>query len=128
MSRLTGVAVVAKESEEVSVDDPEVSMHLYRIAQEAVANAVRHSGAHEITINLKKTGTELELCVEDDGTGIAKEAQAQGTTGMGLRTMRYRAQTLGASLEIASKHGGGTIVRCRMRLKPNRLNTDHDQN
>jgi signal transduction histidine kinase len=128
MSRLTGVAVVAKESEEVSVDDPEVSMHLYRIAQEAVANAVRHSGAHEITINLKKTGTELELCVEDDGAGIAKVAQAQGTTGMGLRTMRYRAQTLGASLEIASKHGGGTIVRCRMRLKPNRLNTDHDQN
>ncbi len=128
MSRLTGVAIVAKDSAEVSVDDPEVSMHLYRIAQEAVANAVRHSGAHEITINLKKIGAELELRIEDDGTGIDKGTQTQGTTGMGLRTMRYRAQALGASLEIASRYGGGTIVRCLLNLKTNHPNADHGQN
>jgi two-component system CheB/CheR fusion protein len=93
-----------------------VSVHLYRIAQAAVANAVRHSGAHNIRITLDGKDGKTVLSIEDDGTGISREA-AQ-TEGMGLRTMRYRAGLIGGKLEVGPGPGGGTQVVCRMASPP----------
>lgn len=116
MSGLTGASIVVKDPVDVSVEQPDVSMHLYRIAQEALANAVRHSGATEIVISMNVIGDDLELRIEDNGSGIDERAGSQGD-GMGLRTMRYRSQTLGATLEAARRAVGGTCVSCRLQLK-----------
>jgi signal transduction histidine kinase len=86
---------------------------LYRIAQEAVRNAARHSGASEIRVKLVIDHDKLVIVVEDDGRGIAQNASAN--RGMGLKIMRYRASIVGASLEIGARDGGGTVVRCSLR-------------
>jgi signal transduction histidine kinase len=117
MSGLTGTAIVVKECEDVPTDEPEVSMHLYRIAQEAVANAVRHGAASEVFISMKVDGGTLALAIEDNGKGMLPVSRIGGE-GMGLRTMRYRAQALGATLDFKPRSGGGTCVHCRMPLKP----------
>lgn len=114
-SRLTGVHIDVHETEESQVNSPETAMHLYRIAQEAVANAVRHGGAQHIVITLRSRGGNVEMTVDDDGSGV-KESAAQislaGGGGMGLRTMRYRAQILGAHLDVFPRSTGGTRVSC----------------
>ena len=115
-SRLTGTTIVVDDCADVPLDTPEVSMHLYRIAQEAVANAVKHSGATEIRISMKLKGDWLELRVEDNGKGIPATESKRGE-GMGLRTMQYRAQSLQAHLAIEQRPQGGTLVRCRLQLK-----------
>jgi signal transduction histidine kinase len=88
---------------------------LYRIAQEAVRNAARHSGASEIRLKLVIDDDQLTIIVEDDGHGIAPGASAN--RGMGLKIMRYRASIVGASLEIGTRDGGGTVVRCSLRYE-----------
>jgi signal transduction histidine kinase len=116
--RLTGVAIHVTDSAEVQLDDPEVSMHLFRIAQEAVANAVKHSGAREVVISILPDGNHLELRVDDNGRGMP----ARGTpasSGMGLRTMRYRVHALGAEMAIEPRAGGGTSIWCRVKIRSN---------
>lgn len=117
-SKLTGAEIVVKEDAEVQLDNPEASMHLYRIAQEAVGNAVRHGKARHVVIHLSlnRRPSILEMSIQDDGGGMALETKKTTITngnGMGLRTMRYRAQALGASLEIRSRPGSGTTVTCK---------------
>ncbi len=123
MHRLTGIAIVVKDCVDVPLDAPEVSMHLYRIAQEAVANAVKHSGASEITVAMKLSGGELELRVADNGSGMPSP-RMRGE-GMGLRTMRYRAQAIPANLEITPRSAGGTLVCCRLQLHHLRDHENH---
>lgn len=84
--------------------------HLFQIAEEAVNNAVRHSKARHIEITLGRQQTRLSLSVRDDGIGLPKETAR--SPGMGLRTMRYRADVLGATFEIQSPGRGGTVVSC----------------
>lgn len=116
-SRLTGVKIEVHEDKETHLNEPETAMHLYRIAQEAVANAVRHSGATEVLVSLNLNQEDaLELCIEDNGSGLSSQPAAHDT-GMGLRTMHYRAQTLGARLEIQPRPKGGTRVRCSLPTK-----------
>jgi signal transduction histidine kinase len=87
---------------------------LYRIAQEAVRNAARHSGATDILVKLDVDEDRLVVTVEDDGQGLSESSSAKG--GMGLKIMRYRASIIGASLEIGARDGaGGTVVRCSLR-------------
>ncbi len=88
---------------------------LYRIAQEAVRNAARHSGASEIRLGLAVDGEKLVITVADDGHGMALSASAAANDGMGLKIMRYRASIVGASLEIGARDGGGTVVQCQLR-------------
>jgi len=116
-SKLTGVVIEVNEGPDARLDDPEASMNLYRIAQEAVANAVRHAQARRITIGLRVAGRNLEMMIEDDGIGMARTRE-RDAPGMGLRTMRYRAQMLGAELQFQSRPGGGTVVRCSLPLQP----------
>jgi len=106
------------ESEDkVSVSDNQMATQLYRIAQEAVNNAVKHSGAKRIVISLRKTSEDVILEVRDDGVGIAstgEPAVRRGvySDGMGLRTMSYRAGLIGGHFQILSPEAGGTLVRC----------------
>jgi PAS domain S-box-containing protein len=91
-----------------NVSDRAAAMHIYRIAQEAVSNSVRHGHAQEISITLKSAKSYLVLTIEDNGRGM----QDAGRTGMGLKTMTYRARMIGGNLEISPRAGGGTIVKC----------------
>ena len=114
-SRLTGVSIDVQQSGEIQIGRPEVAMHLYRIAQEALANAVRHGRAREIVIAVNRSDDVLELRMEDDGVGMG-ESKSRVGAGMGLRTMRYRAQNVGATFEITPRNAGGTCVCCRLKL------------
>lgn len=117
-SRLTGIPVSFYEMGDILVKDPEDGMHLYRIAQEAVNNAVKHGGPRKITIVLSKIQDSLRLTVADDGKGMG--SSPDGTRGMGLDSMKYRARVLGGELKIDSNPGEGTIVSCEMPNRPPR--------
>ena len=97
----------------VFVGDNIVATHLYRIAQEATNNAVRHSKAKCVTIRLALSKGEIVLAVEDDGVGLPENLT--GSNGMGLRIMRYRADSIGASIEFLARPEGGTAVTCRLK-------------
>lgn len=113
-SQLTGIAVSFCETGDTRIEDPENGMHLYRLVQEAVNNAVKHGGAKNVTILLSKSERLLNLVVADDGQGmLPQSARAQG---LGLHTMAYRARALGGQVEITSNSGEGTIVSCEIPL------------
>lgn len=92
---------------------PEECAQLFRIAQEAVANALRHAGAWTITISLLGEEDGLCLIVEDDGSGLPETPGREGA-GMGLRIMQHRAILIGASFSLLSNPGEGTKVVCRL--------------
>ena len=96
------------------VTDESAALHLYRIAQEAITNAVRHGGARSVRIFADVDDREMTLVIRDDGIGI--EQPLPNTSGLGLRTMRYRASVIGASLDIRPGPNGGAEVACIVRL------------
>lgn len=87
--------------------------HLYLIAQEAVNNAARHSGATRIVITLDYDERGGELTIEDNGHGLSTPAPSDDLGGSGLRIMRHRAEVFGGELFIEPTPGGGLRVRCR---------------
>ena len=86
----------------------DVQLVVYRVAQEALTNAARHSGAERIEATLRRTGNCVELEIADDGRGFAFE---QSERGLGIGGMRERALLIGAELTIESRPGAGTTVR-----------------
>lgn len=94
------------------VESRERASHLYRIAQEALANAARHGRARSVAITVSRDGDAAELAVRDDGVGIPATALVGGE-GLGLRTMRYRAERVGGALDVRQGDEGGTWVRVR---------------
>jgi len=102
---------------EVSGDIPDIetttALHLYRIAQEAVNNAVRHGHAKRVCIRIERVATMLSLHVEDDGRGISARKPSKG---MGLSIMRYRAAAIGGAIDIGRGAKKGTLVRVVCRL------------
>jgi signal transduction histidine kinase len=113
-SRGGTVRCVFECPEPICVAEAEVADHLYRIAQEAVNNAVKHAAPSEIRIGLERQNGALVLEVDDDGEGLNESAPL--ATGIGLRVMRYRARLIGGDLEIGSPPAGGTRVCCRVKL------------
>jgi signal transduction histidine kinase len=97
--------------EMLEVDDAS-ALHLYRIAQEAVANAARHGGATRICIRLGFDGGHVVLSVRDNGSGKVRER----IDGMGLSSMAYRAAALGGSFRVERNAGGGAKIVCRVPL------------
>jgi PAS domain S-box-containing protein len=91
-----------------------VAAQLYRIAQEAVHNAIEHGAAREVLIQLSLGNRDMVLTVRDNGQGF--EAKTNGY-GMGLRIMRYRAQCIGGSCHVHTAHNKGTVVHCRVPLE-----------
>jgi signal transduction histidine kinase len=105
----SGISCRCRFDEGSSVEEAAQAMHLYRIAQEAVNNAVRHSRAKHIWITLGNRGSTVSLEVGDDGVGMGGETQGRG---MGMHTMKYRASAMNGTLEVYSKPNVGTVVRC----------------
>ncbi len=98
----------------VPVADSKAALHLYRIAQEAVTNALKHAAARHIVIGLRPQRGKIILSVHDDGSGLSKKHP----TGMGLHIMPYRARMIGATLIIRSEPGRGTRVVCSLKPTP----------
>ena len=94
--------------------EPMLALHLYRIAEEAVTNAVKHAGANSITIKLAILAGRPVLEIADDGKGIGEKLKADG---MGLRNMQYRASVIGGELTVEARKGGGTRVCCTLPLR-----------
>jgi two-component system, NarL family, sensor histidine kinase UhpB len=100
-------AGLATEGDFSGLDD-DVQLVVYRVAQEALTNAARHSEAKRIAVSLRRSGGGVELEVADDGRGFAFE---QSERGLGIGGMRERALLVGAELTIESRPGHGTTVR-----------------
>ena len=109
-AHLTGIACTFLCPEPVGIPDSILAIHLFRIAQEAIANATRHGRAKTIIIALEAGGGELSLRVSDDGVGFEPTGTPGG--GMGLNTMLYRARVIGGALEIYPNIPTGTVVSC----------------
>jgi len=90
--------------------------HLYRIAQEALHNALKHSGAKNIDIELWSRPGDLRLSVVDDGHGLAADVDTR--SGLGMRTMRFRANAIGGRLSITRGANGGNSVVCDVPTAP----------
>jgi signal transduction histidine kinase len=84
--------------------------HLYRIAQEALNNAVQHANASRVEVGLSNSDRDLTLTIGDNGLGLAETSEPGA--GLGLQIMRYRSDLIGATLTIQSKPGPGTVVSC----------------
>jgi PAS domain S-box-containing protein len=108
--RHSGIPVHFVSHTEVQAADAFAASHLFFIAQEAVNNALRHACAQKIVIRLQNRRSGLVLDVEDDGVGMP--TQSGSSEGLGLRSMNYRADLLGASLIFKARQNGGTCVRC----------------
>jgi signal transduction histidine kinase/PAS domain-containing protein len=91
----------------VDIQDPDVAIHLYRMAQEAVHNAVNHSHGKLLQVSLKYDAGDVVMEIKDDGIGLAKTARP----GLGLRTIRHRARLIGAHLDVNSEQGTRITVR-----------------
>jgi PAS domain S-box-containing protein len=107
---LFGIACRFQCEEEVLIHDESMATHLYRIAQEAVNNAIKHGRPKSVVIQFFSGEREGTLLIQDDGKGIEPSAPH---TGVGLHIMNYRAGMIGGSLEVRGESPHGTVVVCR---------------
>lgn len=97
---------------DICLADPDRQMHLFRIAQEAVNNALRHSKPTRIKLTLQRHGRELcEMKIENNGSGMPKRSKDGG--GIGLQVMDYRANLIGGVLKVQNGRRNGVVVSCR---------------
>ena len=100
-----------------SIESNTVATHLYRIAQEAVNNALRHGNATDIRISLSTNQDQTELEVSDNGVGVDEAKLRQHRReGKGLKIMEYRAHVIGGVLSISPGNNDGTIVQCSITI------------
>ena len=92
--------------------DAAVPRHLFKIAQEAIRNATRHSKATRLKVRLSETRRAIVLTIEDDGIGFTPKPKS--SSGLGLQIMNYRARAIGATLEISQLRVRGTAVVCTL--------------
>jgi two-component system sensor kinase FixL len=112
-----GITCYFRQHETVRISDNTFATHLYRIAQEAITNALRHGHASEIHLSLDQAEAGIMLEVADNGKGIQGYQHPEDrpkSAGMGLRTMKYRASLMGGTLHVAARPGGGVCVRCEI--------------
>jgi signal transduction histidine kinase len=108
MSRVSQLPVELRVDRPPEFRDEARTVHLYRIAQEALNNAVRHARPRQVVVSLGRSDGRLRLAVEDDGVGLP-ERPPRGR-GMGLQIMQHRARLIGANMEIRRGDSGGTVV------------------
>ncbi|MFA5866294.1 MAG: GAF domain-containing protein [Phycisphaerae bacterium] len=94
----------------ILIQDNTMATHLYYIVQEAVNNAVKHGKASEIVIQMTNESGKIFLSVKDNGIGLPDKTET--ISGMGLRTMNYRARMIGGSFDALRAGDGGTLIRC----------------
>lgn len=105
--RQTGIAVRYEKSGTSQELDREISIHLYRVAQEALNNAARHSGSKAVAVRLRFLDHAVVLEIEDNGIGFTKEQKR----GLGLVSMRERAELMNGRIEFLEVPAGGALVR-----------------
>jgi PAS domain S-box-containing protein len=101
---------------DVLVHDNVVATHVFRIAQEAIGNAIKHGKARTIVLDLSAADGCLRLTVSDDGVGLGAATSGDGN-GIGLQTMAYRARVVGGQVEVRGGEKGGTVVSCAVPLR-----------
>lgn len=106
----SGASIVLNAEGNVPRFSPEKELAMFRIAQEAVLNAVKHAGASGITVALEQRDTKVMLSVSDNGKGFDPASPSGRGTGWGLSIMRDRAESAGAVLGLKSVPGRGTVV------------------
>ena len=99
----------------VDIPSAQSAKHLYRIAQEAVNNALKYSKARHVRIRLSQIDALVKLQITDDGIGLSKKKKLDG--GMGLQVMLHRAHVIGGTLEILSPPGKGVSITCLLPLR-----------
>jgi signal transduction histidine kinase len=107
-SRFARIDCRLESAKIVLCHSPAIAIQLHRIAQEAVNNAVKHSGGSRITLSLEQREGGLILTVRDDGRGGAVRRKDS----LGLQVMHHRAAVINATLTVASTTGEGTVIRC----------------
>jgi len=107
---LFSIRCEVEAEKDLLIEDQTVTMHLYRIAQEALSNAVRHGSAQQVRIRLSRSADQAILRISDDGTGLQKKASSP--TGMGTRIMQHRAEIINGSLRISNAPKKGACVTC----------------
>jgi len=113
LNRLTKVKCTFEWDDGVSVGDEVAATNLYRIAQEAANNAIKHAEASTILIELRRRGDWIRLSVSDDGIGFSPPAQ--NGHGMGLPIMNSRASLIGATFDVHPLERG-TMITCSLRM------------
>ncbi len=96
--------------EQISIADPAVALHLFRIASEAIINANKHAQATSLMVRVRRLRKQIELSVTDNGVGMGPKKK--DGSGMGFHIMEYRARSIGARLEISPAKPRGTRVAC----------------
>src|SRR6058998_599003 len=104
--------------EPIRLRDSEVATQLYRIAQEAATNAVKHADAENIDIRLTVDGAELTLAIVDDGVGLPDKVS--DSKGLGLRLMRHGAALIGGALNVQRNSRRGTTATCKVMIPNHR--------
>lgn len=116
MTTSAGVPCVFQCDPPVEVRDPAAATHLFRIAQEAVNNSLKHSKARGISMHLARLGPCVELTVEDDGRGLPRKQSQE--PGMGLKVIHHRARLIGGRLHVHSTPGKGVRIVCSLPTPP----------
>jgi len=109
-----GVACVVSVEPGIKITNNDVAVNLYRIAQEATTNAIKHGRAKKIEIDLSIEKCRLILRICDNGIGFSKVNK--NTRGMGLRVMQHRAHAIGGSVNVQHPQKGGTIIVCTLKI------------
>jgi signal transduction histidine kinase len=95
----------------------ETETHLFRIAQEALTNAARHSGAKHMQVRLESNGSEILLRIQDDGRGLPAAPVMRTPAPMGMIGMRARARSAGGDVAVESHPGGGVLIEVRVPIR-----------
>ncbi|MEL7834752.1 PAS domain S-box protein [Fodinibius sp. Rm-B-1B1-1] len=112
VEKLFNITCSVNMKEDININNDMQGMHLYRIAQESISNAVKHGKANNIEIGLNKKNGSLQLSIKDNGIGFAKSQEEKKESGMGIHIMRYRANMLSGRLEIFETGDQKTNVVC----------------
>lgn len=110
ISTLSGIICCFHNRNQFNISDLQMSTNLYRIAQEAVKNAIHHGDAKQIDLTLSSSNGHINLTIQDDGCGFDPIISQNG--GMGLRSMKHRASLFDGKLEVDSDLGKGTTITC----------------
>jgi two-component system sensor histidine kinase UhpB len=114
LGRRGGVSTSLDAEGDFSGLPADVQLVVYRVAQEALSNAIQHSGADHVRVRLQRDGDHVELVVTDDGSGFTFDQAARG---LGIAGMRERALLVGGDMQVESRPGSGTTVRLTVPLK-----------
>lgn len=109
------ISCVVRWQENLAISNEEIVIHLFRIAQEAIHNVVKHAAASHIEVSLRREEEMLRLTIEDDGNGLALSNGRE--KGMGLRIMAYRARLIGGEFKTEHASRGGTRIVCLVPIE-----------